>query len=80
MKISAILILLAVLGGSTAPARAEAPDNIATPETVSVPYYTGSVVMPEPIEPEFTDNLTPIEVEGETGYIDQHRRFVGLSQ
>jgi hypothetical protein len=36
--------------------------------------------MPEPIEPEFTDNLTPIEVEGETGYIDQHRRFVGLSQ
>jgi hypothetical protein len=83
MKISTVLLLAIVGCGSIAGvARAEEPErSVAAAETTAVPFYAGSIVLPEGADERFTlsDNLTPIEMEGATGYIDSSRRFVGMS-
>jgi hypothetical protein len=81
MKISAILLLsLALLSTTATMARAEEPESAQT-EAVTVPYYTGSIVMPESADdtPKLSDNLTSVNIDGGVGYIDANQRFVGLS-
>jgi hypothetical protein len=80
MKISAILLLSLALLSTTTMARAEEPESAQT-EAVTVPYYTGSIVMPESADdtPKLSDNLTSVNIDGGVGYIDANQRFVGLS-
>jgi hypothetical protein len=81
MKISAILLVsIALLGTAATAVRAEEPET-AQPEAVAVPYYTGSIVMPESANdaPKLSDNITAIDVDGSVGYVDANQHFVGLS-
>jgi hypothetical protein len=83
MKISTVLLLAMIGCGSIAGvARAEEPErSVDAAETTAVPFYAGSVVLPEGADERtnLSDSLTPIEMEGSTGYIDSSRRFVGMS-
>jgi hypothetical protein len=82
MKISTVLLLALVGCGSIAGmARAEEPERMDTAEAVTVPFYAGAIVLPEGADETSTlsDTLTPIEMEGSTGYVDSSRRFVGMS-
>jgi hypothetical protein len=82
MKISAILLLSLALFGTTATiTHAEDPQQAKKNEAATVPYYAGSVVMPESANDaaKLSDNLTPVNVDGGVGYVDSNQRFVGLS-
>lgn len=83
MKISTILLLALVSCGSIAGVvRAEEPERaVDAAETTVVPFYAEAIVLPESADamPTLSDSLTPIEIDGTTGYIDSNSRLVGMS-